>query len=109
KLFSNQPFYIFLQYSLYCHENIFGLENPPVEIVVLCAEVDEILQAGVFHFLLHVIQGIDKADPASVFTNIFMPFLVITIVGAMEIQHIFTDEYEFVDVAGGEYIDDLTL
>ena len=69
----------------------------PVQVVVQFAEVDVRPEPGIAHFLFYVLQGVQKADPAVIFGDILVPFLIVTIVRAVKVQDIFTNEDIFVN------------
>jgi hypothetical protein len=96
-------------------EGFYGLEDPlgflgaPVDVVEGVAEVDEILEAGINELLGHVGEGVDEADPAAFVEGFFLPFFVVAIVGAVEVEDVFADEDKFVDAFRYHVVDDLAF
>lgn len=79
---------------------------PPVNFTKAIAQIYKILQAGTDHFFFNVLKGIQKANPTAFILNIIVPFFVITVIGAMKIQHIFTNKKKPVDAITHHVIDD---
>jgi hypothetical protein len=68
-----------------------------------------VLQPGIAHFVFDMGKCVEHANPAIFVADIFIPFLIITILTAVKVQHVFPDEDETENALPDHWLDDFSF
>jgi len=87
-----------------------GRRHPtPVEVIEGRAQMHVEVQVGIFHLRPDVLQGLQQTNPAKIFFDLFSPFLIIAVIGAVKIQDVAAEQDEFAYAGIEQRFDDVAL